>query len=115
MALDDVAALTFDVFGTVVDWRSSIARELRSFLVRAASSAIGRPARIGGARSISPRWRRCAAAAACGSGSTTCIARILRSCSMSSASGLHDDEIEHLNRAWHRLEPWPDAVEDRPG
>ena len=31
MALDEVAALTFDVFGTVVDWRSSIARELRGF------------------------------------------------------------------------------------
>src|ERR1051325_138251 len=27
MALDQVRALTFDVFGTVVDWRSSIIRE----------------------------------------------------------------------------------------
>jgi 2-haloacid dehalogenase len=26
-----IRALTFDVFGTVVDWRSSIARELRRF------------------------------------------------------------------------------------
>ena len=21
-----------------------------------------------------------------------------------------EEEIEHLNRAWHRLDPWPDAV-----
>jgi hypothetical protein len=32
--LDDVAALTFDVFGTVVDWRGSIGRELDSFFGR---------------------------------------------------------------------------------
>jgi 2-haloacid dehalogenase len=25
--------------------------------------------------------------------------------------GLDEAEIEHLNRAWHRLDPWPDAVE----
>jgi 2-haloacid dehalogenase len=24
---------------------------------------------------------------------------------------LGEDEIDHLNRAWHRLDPWPDAVE----
>src|SRR5271170_2358507 len=27
MALDDIAALTFDVFGTVVDWRGSLIRD----------------------------------------------------------------------------------------
>ena len=27
MAIDRIRALTFDVFGTVVDWRSSIIRE----------------------------------------------------------------------------------------
>ena len=26
-------------------------------------------------------------------------------------TGLSDDEIDHLNRAWHRLAPWPDVVE----
>jgi len=25
--------------------------------------------------------------------------------------GLNEDEIDHLNRAWHRLDPWPDVVE----
>ena len=32
MALSEVKALTFDVFGTVVNWRDSIAREAKSFL-----------------------------------------------------------------------------------
>jgi 2-haloacid dehalogenase len=26
-------------------------------------------------------------------------------------SGLGEAEIDHLNRAWHRLDPWPDTVE----
>jgi 2-haloacid dehalogenase len=25
-------------------------------------------------------------------------------------TGLSEAEIDHLNRAWHRLDPWPDAV-----
>src|SRR6266446_7266713 len=32
MALSDVKALTFDVFGTVVNWRDSVAREAKAFL-----------------------------------------------------------------------------------
>ena len=32
MALSEVKALTFDVFGTVVNWRDSIAREAKAFL-----------------------------------------------------------------------------------
>src|SRR5271170_4474904 len=32
MAISDVKALTFDVFGTVVNWRDSIAREAKAFL-----------------------------------------------------------------------------------
>ena len=32
MAVSDVKALTFDVFGTVVNWRDSIAREAKNFL-----------------------------------------------------------------------------------
>ena len=32
MPLADVKALTFDVFGTVVDWRNSIAREAKALL-----------------------------------------------------------------------------------
>jgi len=37
MALRDVRALVFDVFGTVVDWRSSVIRELEAAGISAAS------------------------------------------------------------------------------
>ena len=36
--MEQVRALVFDVFGTVVDWRSGVARELAKFL-----PAVGRP------------------------------------------------------------------------
>jgi 2-haloacid dehalogenase len=26
-------------------------------------------------------------------------------------TGLGEEDVDHLNRAWHRLDPWPDAVE----
>ena len=32
MTLEGVRALCFDVFGTVVDWRSSVARQVEAFL-----------------------------------------------------------------------------------
>src|SRR5205085_1891825 len=38
-AMDDVKTLLFDVFGTVVDWRSSIAREVTPFLAKHAPAA----------------------------------------------------------------------------
>ena len=34
MSLNGIRALVFDVFGTVVDWRSGVAREARPFLDR---------------------------------------------------------------------------------
>jgi len=33
-AFADLQALVFDVFGTVVDWRSGVARESAAFLAR---------------------------------------------------------------------------------
>ena len=67
-----VRAMTFDVFGTVVDWRTSIARE---------GEAVGRAKGIeadwtafaddwrGG---TDPRWGACGAASWAGRRSTTC-------------------------------------------
>jgi 2-haloacid dehalogenase len=34
MPLDGVRALVFDTFGTVVDWRSGVARDARAFPLR---------------------------------------------------------------------------------
>ncbi|MFQ5995240.1 MAG: haloacid dehalogenase type II [Acidiferrobacterales bacterium] len=112
MGLEQVKALTFDVFGTVVDWRSSIIREGQTF---------------GRHKGIDADWERFADAW-----------RALYQPSMSKVrngempwtklddlhrmslqqllqeyriEGLNEEEIDHLNHAWHRLDPWPDSVD----
>ncbi|MGK2869697.1 MAG: haloacid dehalogenase type II [Mycobacterium sp.] len=101
-------ALAFDVFGTVVDWRSSIIAELQSF-----------GARHGLQRdwaSFADAWR---------AGYAPAMDRVRRGeLPWTRIDDLHREilvglldgetvgqaEIDELNRAWHRLVPWPDSV-----
>jgi 2-haloacid dehalogenase len=111
MSPGDIEALTFDVFGTVVDWRTSVARELE-----AALGARG-PARDWGA--VADRWRALyqPAMEAVRSGRRPwCrlddlhrenLAVVLEE---QGIAGLTEAELDHLNRAWHRLDPWPDVA-----
>ncbi|BBX89655.1 haloacid dehalogenase type II [Mycolicibacterium boenickei] len=103
-------ALAFDVFGTVVDWRSSIIGELEAF---GKSHGLQRdwPA-------FADSWR---------AGYAPAMDRVRRGeLPWTRIDDLHrailvdllgtagipagDTEIDHLNRAWHRLDPWPDSV-----
>jgi 2-haloacid dehalogenase len=113
MAFDpaSVQALTFDVFGTVVDWRSSIIRE---------GEALGR------ARGLSVDWARFADAwrglyqpfmdrvrsGAIGWTKLDDLHRMALDQLLAEfrITGLGEAEVDHLNRAWHRLDPWPDTV-----
>jgi 2-haloacid dehalogenase len=112
MSLDGIAALTFDVFGTVVDWRGSIARELRSFF---APRGVERDW-----EAVADRWRALYQPAMeevrRGRRPWTRLDDLHREnlrvvLDEFGLAGLDETEMEHLNRAWHRLEPWPDAVE----
>lgn len=104
-------ALAFDVFGTVVDWRSSIIRELTDF---------------GLARGIDRDWARFADDWR--AGYPPAMDRVRRGelpwtriddlhrmilVDLLAKAGItaRDDDIDQLNRAWHRLDPWPDTVE----
>jgi len=106
-----VQALTFDVFGTVVDWRNSIIRE---------GEALGR------AKGLTLDWARFADAwrglyqpnlSRVRNGELPwtklddlhrmSLDRLLADFGI---AGLSETEIDHLNRAWHRLDPWPGAV-----
>ena len=109
-ALDAVRALVFDVFGTVVDWRGSISREL---------------AALGGAKGMTHDWA--AIADAWRAGYQPAMARV-RSGALSWTNldvlhrmildqvlaergiALDEGERRHLTLAWHRLDPWPDSV-----
>jgi 2-haloacid dehalogenase len=112
MSLDEVAALTFDVFGTVVDWRGSIARELRGWF--------GRRGIERDWDAVADRWRALYQPAMeevrRGRRPWTRLDDLHRDnlrvvLDEFGLAGLNEPEIEHLNRAWHRLDPWPDAVD----
>jgi 2-haloacid dehalogenase len=108
----DVKALTFDVFGTVVDWRGGIAREI---------------AALGAARGFSLDWNAFALAwraryqpamerVRSGERGFVKLDLLHRENldQVLTEFGLdHLDEADRvaLNLAWHRLDPWPDVVD----
>jgi len=111
MTPSSIRALTFDVFGTVVDWRGSIIREGRA---------------LGKQKNLKVDWA--AVADAWRDGYKPAMDRVRkRQLPWMSIDQLHrlilDDVLaklridgltpqdkDHLNHAWHRLRPWPDAL-----
>jgi len=106
-----VKAICFDVFGTVVDWRSSVVEQCLSF---------GREKNLDvDWETFVDRWRSCYRpgmdAVRKGVLPWTNVAGIYRAAldillDQYSIRGLSEKEKVHLNRAWHRCAPWPDAV-----
>ena len=111
MSLAGVQALTFDVFGTVVDWRGSIIREGEA---------------LGATHGLEVDWA--AFADAWRGGYRPSMARV-RSGELPwtkldalhrmildellekhGISTLSEADKQHWNRVWHRLTPWPDSV-----
>jgi len=104
-------ALVFDVFGTVVDWHGSVAREVRAL-------AKSKGLRVDAAK-FAKAWR---------AGYRPAMDRVLRGeapfvkidvihrailedvLMQFKVTTLAEEEKAHLNLVWHRLKPWPDAV-----
>ena len=105
-------ALIFDVFGTVVDWRGSVIRDLEE---------------LGSEKGIAADWP--AFADAWRGRYAPSMDRVRRGelpwtklddlhrASLEElldefgVEGLSENEKDNLNRVWHRLDPWPDAAE----
>jgi 2-haloacid dehalogenase len=114
MPLEGVRALVFDVFGTVVDWRSGVAREAAPFLARHAAGDVD-PATFADA------WRKRyqPAMEEVRSGRRPFVrldvlhrenlAAVLPDFGIDPAA-VPNAELDELNLAWHKLDPWPDAV-----
>jgi 2-haloacid dehalogenase len=111
--LADLRALVFDVFGTVVDWRSGIAREAAPFLARHRLAI--EPARF--ADAWRKRYQPGMEAVRSGARPFTRLdilhrenlEAVLRDLGLDPAS-VPEAELDDLNRAWHRLDPWPDSI-----
>jgi len=107
----EIHACLFDVFGTVVDWRTSLIRE-GELLAAAKDLKVDWPA-------FADAWR---------AGYRPAMDRVARGelpwqsidqlhrmildglLQRFNITGLEEHDIAHFNRAWHRLIPWPDSV-----
>ena len=108
----DVQALLFDVFGTVVDWRSSIIADLTRFGADKGITADW--------AAFTDEWRALYQPALeevrSGRRAWT-ILDVLHRESLDkllvkhAVTGLSEADKDHINRVWHRLNPWPDTVE----
>ena len=109
--LSSVKALTFDVFGTVVDWRSSVIKELNE---------------LGEVKGISADWDSFSDKWRGGYAPSMDKVRkgelpwknidelhrmVLDNLLQEFQINLTEAETVHLNKAWHRLAPWSDSVE----
>jgi 2-haloacid dehalogenase len=102
-----VKALVFDVFGTVVDWRGSIIKEVSATWPHVDAPAFADAWRAGYVPAME-RARRGEIAWTNIDGLHRTILDEIRP--RFGLGGLSEPELDHLNRVWHRLNPWPDTV-----
>ena len=109
--LASVKALVFDTFGTVVDWRTSVTREVEDLTRRKGLKVDGAKFADAWRAGYRPSMDRVRT----GQLPWTKLDRLHRMTLDKilvefGIAGLSETETDALNRAWHRLRPWPDAV-----
>jgi 2-haloacid dehalogenase len=110
--MQDVKALIYDVFGTVVDWRRGIAREAEAFLGQKKGLSLDWEEFADAWRGrYQPAMQRIRA------GERDFVKldvlhreNLLEVLEQYKITGLSEVEIDYFNTAWHRLPPWPDAA-----
>lgn len=106
-----VKALVFDVFGTVVDWRGSVAREVSAAARRLGVETDGFALADAWRGEYAPSMQRVAR----GELPWTVIddlhrAALDRLLPRFGLGAMDEAARAHLTLAWHRLDPWPDSV-----
>jgi 2-haloacid dehalogenase len=107
-SLNSIKVLSFDVFGTVVDWHGSLVREIDKLKLDVDSSEFVLAWRAG----YKPAMQRVMS----GELGWTLIDDLHRMIldeilQQFNIKTLNEDQKRHLNKAWHRLNAWPDSVE----
>jgi len=102
----DVRALTFDIFGTVVDWYGSIAAEVARLGLATDGGRFALDWRAG----YQPAMQEVRSGALPWTNIDGLHRRILDRVLASHGLALPEAEAAALNRIWHRLDPWPDSA-----
>ena len=113
MVASDIKACLFDVFGTVVDWRTSVTRDLQEFARRKGIDGVDW-------LEFAVEWRKLYQPSMdevrSGRRAFTILDVLHRESLVTLVeryriAGLSQADIDHMSRAWHRLDPWPDVRE----
>ena len=109
----DIKACLFDVFGTVVDWRTSVTRDLQEFARRKGIDGVDW-------LEFADEWRKLYQPSMeevrSGRRAFTILdvlhrESLVRLLERYRITRLSEADIDHMSRAWHRLDPWPDVRE----
>ena len=113
MVASDIKACLFDVFGTVVDWRTSVSRDLQQFARQKGIEGVDW-------LEFAFEWRKLYQPSMdevrSGRRAFTILdvlhrESLLKLLERYRIAGLSEADVDHMNRAWHRLDPWPDVRE----
>lgn len=110
-AATEVKALVFDVFGSVVDWRGSIVRELSAWGAQQGLRVDWESFADAWRARYQPQMERVrSGAVAWRTLDQLHLASLRELVAEFGLPALGDAQMTHVNRVWHRLDPWPDAV-----
>jgi 2-haloacid dehalogenase len=105
--LENIKVLAFDVFGTVVDWHGTLVKEIDQLGLDVDSNQFALAWRAG----YAPAMQRVRS----GELGWTILDKLHRLIldeilEQFSVKSLNEQQKRHLNKVWHRLDAWPDAV-----
>ena len=111
MAERKIKAVVFDVFGTVVDWRNSIAKEAKALLHLRNANINWHLFADSWRLKYHPSMEKIR------NGTRNFVPldvlhyeNLQEVLAEYEITDLTETELDHLNKAWHRLDPWPDSV-----
>lgn len=106
-----VKALVFDTFGTVVDWRSSVTHEIEDLAKRKGMTVDAAKFADTWRSGYGPSMNRVRTGELPWTKLDALHRMILDKLLVDfRITGLSSEEIDTLNKVWHRLRPWPDSV-----
>ena len=105
-----VQALTFDIFGTITDWRGTLIRECRDFGTRKRLTVDWAKFADAWRAAYAPSMRRVNQGQLPWKNIDELHRMILEDLLQRfGITGLEERDKEYLNRIWHRLDLWPDV------
>jgi len=108
---DEVTALIFDTWGTIVDWRGSLLNELCALGRRMDLKIDWEPFLEEWRSAYEPAKQKVNSGELPWTKMDVFYRRaLLQLLSKHNVDGLDEADIEHLNRAWTRTRPWSDSV-----